>query len=501
MTIFAVFVAARAGMAVLVAATVLAVAPSTAAAQQGLSDVPDTGAHSAAIGTLYNDGVFDGTLCGDGLFCGDAPLTRADLAVWMVRVLDGTDPPAVTSTRFSDVTGGDPRAKFIERFAQLGVTVGCDTSPLRYCGNDPVTRAQMATFLVRAFNLPAAARSAGFTDVAAGGTHSARIDALAASGVTVGCATSPLRYCPTEPVTRAQMATFLVRAGDDGGGATAAVLAAAHDRISASRTAAGLTPVAVGDPDDSAYIPIFEWVIGCYETADDHEDLRRPDIHAVGLVAVYNPSECAMAVTTYHYVPDSEKLRVEQAVWDCFKESRDIADPDSTSCAGRYTAIIGHVKWLPHNALYRIASGGAHRDELPAVVAWVEDNLHVHLTEATAAQTPDLVLYLDGPVPAGCHGALGCNRYTDNGERRSAVVYIAQDTGSGFFAQVLKHELLHALVPMGHLPPGEHLMAAQTDNPTRGLSELERKLLALYTHPYLTDGMEIDRFRNYLIVE
>ena len=80
-----------------------------------------------------------------------------------------------------------------------------------YCPDDVVTRAQMASFLVRALGLGQAS-SAGFVDVGAGGVHAGDIDALAAAGVTAGCGVAPLRYCPGDVVTRAQMATFLVRA-------------------------------------------------------------------------------------------------------------------------------------------------------------------------------------------------------------------------------------------------------------------------------------------------
>ena len=72
----------------------------------------------------------------------------------------------------------------------------------------------MATFLTRAFDLGAAS-SFGFVDTE-GNTHAASIDALAAAGVTAGCATSPARYCPADSVTRAQMATFLTRAVSTG---------------------------------------------------------------------------------------------------------------------------------------------------------------------------------------------------------------------------------------------------------------------------------------------
>ena len=71
----------------------------------------------------------------------------------------------------------------------------------------------MASFLVRALGL-GQAPSAGFVDVDAAGVHAGAIDALAAAGVTAGCGAAPLRYCPGEAVTRAQMASFLVRAFD-----------------------------------------------------------------------------------------------------------------------------------------------------------------------------------------------------------------------------------------------------------------------------------------------
>ena len=99
----------------------------------------------------------------------------------------------------------------VERLAALEITKGCKTEPLSYCPNKPVTRAQMATFLVRAFDLEAA-ESAGFVDVDEGSVHRANIDALAAAGVTASCNDEPLSYCPNKPVTRAQMATFLARA-------------------------------------------------------------------------------------------------------------------------------------------------------------------------------------------------------------------------------------------------------------------------------------------------
>ena len=178
-------------------------------ASGAFSDVEGS-THEEAIGALAADGVFAGTECAPAMFCPTDPVQRWVMAVWLVRLLDGADPPPVNSTRFADVDGSLWWTPYVERLADLGVTGGCATSPARFCPTKTVTRAQMASFLVRAFGLPSAP-SAGFADVS-GGVHAANIDALAASGITSGCRTQPLRYCPTRDTTRAQMATFLTRA-------------------------------------------------------------------------------------------------------------------------------------------------------------------------------------------------------------------------------------------------------------------------------------------------
>ena len=132
------------------------------------------------------------------------------MAVWMVRVLDGADPAGSGVSRFVDVDPTMWWAPFVERLAELGVTDGCATGPLRFCPDEAVSRGQMATFLVRAFGLEGG-ESAGFSDTA-GSTHAGSIDALAAAGVTAGCGSGPLRFCPGDSVTRGQMATFVARA-------------------------------------------------------------------------------------------------------------------------------------------------------------------------------------------------------------------------------------------------------------------------------------------------
>jgi hypothetical protein len=67
----------------------------------------------------------------------------------------------------------------------------------------------MASFLVRALDLPPAVEPDHFLDDD-DSTHEADIDSLFEAGITSGCATD--LYCPAASVTRGQMAAFLYRA-------------------------------------------------------------------------------------------------------------------------------------------------------------------------------------------------------------------------------------------------------------------------------------------------
>ena len=174
----------------------------------------DAGVHQPSIEALeeHIPGIFDGTGCEqqqEGL-CPDEPLRRWEMAVWLVRVLDQQDPADRPAQRFEDVPADQWWAPYTDRLAELEVTIGCATQPPRYCPDQEVTRAQMATFLTRAFDLEPGP-PAGFADTE-GNTHQANIDALAHARITAGCKTGPPRYCPDQAVTRAQMATFLARA-------------------------------------------------------------------------------------------------------------------------------------------------------------------------------------------------------------------------------------------------------------------------------------------------
>ena len=137
------------------------IAPVPAGAESDFTDVEGT-THAEAIDALDALGVLDRTGCGEGMFCPDEPIKRWVMAVWLIRVLGG-DMTSDGTSRFADVDASEWWSPLAEQLAIREITVGCNTGPLRYCPQDSVTRDQMATFLVRAFDLPDAA-PAGFVD-------------------------------------------------------------------------------------------------------------------------------------------------------------------------------------------------------------------------------------------------------------------------------------------------------------------------------------------------
>ena len=99
----------------------------------------------------------------------------------------------------------------IAALARLGITLGCDADGTSFCPTQPVTRAQAATFLARALKLPVPETRRAFRDTA-DSYHRDSIAAIARAGITVGCQPAKRLFCPNEPVKRSQMATLLTRA-------------------------------------------------------------------------------------------------------------------------------------------------------------------------------------------------------------------------------------------------------------------------------------------------
>jgi hypothetical protein len=111
---------------------------------------------------------------------------------------------------FSDVPGSQQFYFHITKLVANAITVGCGTGI--YCPLNSVTRQQMAVFLLKSKNglcyVPPPCTGL-FPDVPCSSNFAPWIEALAAAGITGGCGGG--NYCPTNVVTRQQMAVFLLK--------------------------------------------------------------------------------------------------------------------------------------------------------------------------------------------------------------------------------------------------------------------------------------------------
>jgi hypothetical protein len=175
-------------------------------------DVPVTHPFYEFVMQVEDDGVSAG--CGAGNFCPDGAVTRAQMAVFLLKASQGEHytPPPATGTVFSDVPADRFAAAWIEDLSARGITGGCGGG--NYCPDAPVTRRQMAAFLLKSEHgptyVPPPAQGI-FGDVPTGDPFAAWIEELEAEQITGGCHVSPLLYCPDNANTRGQMAVFLVK--------------------------------------------------------------------------------------------------------------------------------------------------------------------------------------------------------------------------------------------------------------------------------------------------
>jgi hypothetical protein len=142
------------------------------------------------------------TGCSATRFCPSDGVTRGQMASFLARAFEL---PAAGADWFID-DAGTAHEDNINRVADAAITSGC--SETAFCPSDPVTRGQMASFLARALALPAADGD-HFTDDA-GTAHEDAINRIAEAGITSGCTAT--RFCPNGIVNRQQMAAFLYRA-------------------------------------------------------------------------------------------------------------------------------------------------------------------------------------------------------------------------------------------------------------------------------------------------
>ncbi len=164
------------------------------------------------VDLLREYGITGGCGTNPPIFCPGDNITRGQMAVFVVRAVIGGDNFTYNQTPyFNDVPAGNSFFQWIQKMRDLGITSGCGSN--NYCPNDPVTRGQMAVFIIRTrlgstatFNYPTTPL---FTDVTPDNPFFLWIQKMKQLGITSGCGGTD--YCPNDPVTREQMAVFLMR--------------------------------------------------------------------------------------------------------------------------------------------------------------------------------------------------------------------------------------------------------------------------------------------------
>jgi len=179
---------------------------------QVFTDVPVSDGFYNFIALLRERAITAG--CSATAYCPNDNTTRGQMAVFIVRALLGTEDFNFSQTPFfTDVPANHPFFKYVQKLREMGITAGC--SATAYCVNDPVTRGQMAVFIIRAgaglvsgdqFAFPA---TPFFTDVPANHPFFAFVQMMRVRGITAGCGANT--YCPDAAITRGQMAVFIVR--------------------------------------------------------------------------------------------------------------------------------------------------------------------------------------------------------------------------------------------------------------------------------------------------
>ena len=172
----------------------------------------DGSVHQNNIEKAADWGITNG--CGEGRFCPGLSISRSQMAAFLYRAVahrSGAPPSATRATELSDVGEG----AWYGVFARWAVSAGVMSAPGgEFHPGGVVTRGDMVVMLAAAFpDLEDGSAAAGtFQDLDASGEAARAAEALHRAGVTRGCSTSPLRFCPDQPVTRSQMASFFVRA-------------------------------------------------------------------------------------------------------------------------------------------------------------------------------------------------------------------------------------------------------------------------------------------------
>ena len=181
----------------------------SAFAYHSFLDVPLSNFAWKFIEAVKNAGVITG--CGGANFCPTGPLSREQMARYLLLAKEGSSyvPPACTTPIFNDVPCSSPFAPFINELYHRGVVAGCGNG--NYCPANTVTREQVAVFLIATKEgtsyHPAACTTPQFADVPCSSPFAPWVQELVNRGLTAGCGNG--NYCPQVTISQAEVSVFL----------------------------------------------------------------------------------------------------------------------------------------------------------------------------------------------------------------------------------------------------------------------------------------------------
>lgn len=190
----------------------VAALPASAELPPGGTFTDDNGSpHEPNIEAIAAAQITAGCDASRALFCPNGSVTRAEMASFLVRSL-GAAPSGTYQGHFLDVPDGQWFTASVERLFELGITTGHSDGTFKPAGL--VSRAEMAAFILRALGQGSAlpAPQGAFVDVPTGDWFAPWVELMLQLGITQGCVLTPRSYCPHAAVSRAEMATFLTRA-------------------------------------------------------------------------------------------------------------------------------------------------------------------------------------------------------------------------------------------------------------------------------------------------
>ncbi len=133
------------------------------------------------------------------------------MARWRHSYAETSSCPSSETDYFVD-DGSSVFEADINALTEAGIAFGCTET--EYCPGEPLLRDELAELFVRSYGFENPENADYFVDDD-GNQFEAAINAMAFNAITLGCnPPDNTEYCPTRPLSRAEMASFFARALD-----------------------------------------------------------------------------------------------------------------------------------------------------------------------------------------------------------------------------------------------------------------------------------------------